>query len=166
MTIWSTNLDERVFQTNVRLLDFNELGQTMNFLAERIQQSDFVLNRNGTNDSFSVNVSFTNPKNQNSITVELHEEIDEREKTISLSQILHQLYKRNEELNGEVKRQQLRIKELTNKSTDDGTSTRKSDESKNNLTKIQERTQRSLINPTVKRRKTVKGVTYDSDDSD
>ena len=169
--MWSTSLDERVFQTNARLLDFSELGQTMTFLAERIQESDFLLSKAtaAAADSFSVNVSFTNPKNKNSVTLELYEQTDDGEKALLLSKILLQVYKRNEELNGEVKRQQGRIKELTSKSShpgDEGTAGRKSDDSKNSLAKIQERTQRSLINPTVKRRKTAKGVTYDSDESD
>ncbi|CAF1343264.1 unnamed protein product [Adineta steineri] len=185
VTMWSTSLDERAFQLNARLLDITELGETMIFLSERINEADFTLakaastNSDGQYEVSQVNVTFTHPKNKQSITLQLYEHIDEGEKTLFLSKILLHVFKRNEQLLTEVKTQQLRIKELSTKAqrvqsrssgggnrTFDGNKLLASNNQKGNINKIQERTQMSLINPTVKRRKAATGVNYDDEDSD
>ncbi|CAF0733644.1 unnamed protein product [Adineta steineri] len=179
--LWSTSLDERTFQLNARLLDIAELGETMIFLSERLNESDFTFanaistNTQNQNEVLPLNITFTHPKTKHSITLQLDEQIDEREKSSYLSKILLHVYKCNEQLSAEVKTQQLRIKELTNK-TQYGQldSNRNSNDNKlhdindqkNNLIKSQERIQRSLINPTAKRRKKATGVNYDDEDSD
>ena len=180
--MWSTSLDERAFQLNARLLDIAELGETMNFLCERLNESDFTLakaastNSDGQYEVSQVNVTFTHPKNKQSITLQLYEHIDENEKCSFLSKILLHVYKRNEQLTSEVKTQQIRIKELSTKtqrvqSRLSGGINRNSDgnkglDSKGNLNKQPERTQMSLINPTIKRRKAATGVNYDDEESD
>jgi hypothetical protein len=182
--MWSTSLDERAFQLNARLLDIAELGETMNFLCERLNESDFTLakaastNSDGQYEVSQVNVTFTHPKNKQSITLQLYEHIDENEKCSFLSKILLHVYKRNEQLTSEVKTQQIRIKELSTKTqrvqsrlSGGGGINRNFDgnkglDSKGNLNKQPERTQMSLINPTIKRRKAATGVNYDDEESD
>jgi hypothetical protein len=174
VTIWSTLLDERAFQLNARLLDITELGETMNFLAERINESDFTLAKaasttnNGEYEDSQVNVTFTHSKNKQSITLQLYELVDEGEKASLLSKILLHVYKRNEQLASEVKTQQIRITELSTKAqsrvNSDGNND--SNDQKGNTMKSQERVRRSLINPTTKRRKAATGINYDDDDSD
>jgi hypothetical protein len=170
VTIWSTSLDERAFQLNARLLDITELNETMSFLSERINESDFTLSKATTanaNEVSQMNVIFTHPKNKQSITLQLSEHMNEGEKASFLSKILLQVYKRNEKLSTEVQTQQLRIKELSTKTQYDGNKLFDSNDQKGNLMKVQERTKMSLINPTTKRRKTATGVNYDDDeDSD
>jgi hypothetical protein len=173
VTIWSTSLDERAFQLNARLLDITELSETMSFLSERINESDFTLSKattTNTNEVSQINVIFTHPKNKQSITLQLSEHMNEEEKASFLSKILLQVYKRNEQLSTEVQTQQLRIKELSTKTQHvqyDGNKLFDSNDQKGNLMKAQERTKMSLINPTTKRRKTATGVNYDDDeDSD
>jgi hypothetical protein len=176
VTIWSTSLDERAFQLNARLLDITELSETMNFLAERINESDFTFTKSASinNDSqhevSQVNVTFTHSKNKQSITLELVELVNEGEKASILSKILLHVYKRNEQLSSEVKIQQLRIKELSTKAEGNrnfgGDKLMDATDQKGNMMKTQERNRRSLINPTTKRRKAATGVNYDDDDSD
>ncbi len=188
VTIWSTSLDERAFQINARLLDIAELSETMNFLCERINESDFTLskaastNSDGQYEVSQVNVTFTHPKNKQSITLQLYEHVDEIEKASFLSKILLHVYKRNEQLTAEVKTQQIRIKELSTKtqrvqsrlSGGGGGGNRNflgnklldSNNQQGNLNKPPERTQMSLINPTIKRRKAASGVNYDDEESD
>jgi hypothetical protein len=185
VTIWSTSLDERAFQINARLLDITELGETMTFLCERINESDFTLakaastNSDGQYEVSQVNVTFTHPKNKQSITLQLYEHIDEGEKASFLSKILLHVYKRNEQLSAEVKTQQIRIKELSTKTQRvqsrlsgggnrnfSGNKTLDSNNQQGNLNKPPERTQMSLINPTIKRRKAATGVNYDDEESD
>ena len=94
VTIWSTSLDERAFQLNARLLDIKELSEIMIFLSERINESDFTLtkatstNNDSQYDGSQVNVTFTHPKNKQSITLQLHEHVSEGEKALFLSKIL------------------------------------------------------------------------------
>jgi hypothetical protein len=184
VTIWSTSLDERAFQLNARLLDITELGETMNFLCERINECDFTLakaastNSDGQYEVSQVNVTFTHPKNKQSITLQLYEHIDEGEKASFLSKILLHVYKRNEQLTAEVKTQQIRIKELSTKTQRvqsrlsggnrnfSGNKSLDSNNQQGNLNKPPERTQMSLINPTIKRRKAATGVNYDDEESD
>ncbi len=184
VTIWSTSLDERAFQLNARLLDITELGETMIFLSERINESDYTLakaastNGDGQYEVSQVNVTFTHPKNKQSITLQLYEHVDEGEKASFLSKILLHVYKRNEQLSAEVKTQQLRIKELSTKAqrvqsrlsggnrSFDGNKLLDSNSQKGNINKVPERTQMSLINPTIKRRKAPTGVNYDDEESD
>ncbi len=184
VTIWSTSLDERAFQLNARLLDITELGETMNFLCERINECDFTLakaastNSDGQYEVSQVNVTFTHPKNKQSITLQLYEHIDEGEKVSFLSKILLHVYKRNEQLSAEVKTQQIRIKELSTKTQRvqsrlsggnrnfAGNKSLDSTNPQGNLNKPPERTQMSLINPTIKRRKAATGVNYDDEESD
>jgi hypothetical protein len=176
VTIWSTSLDERAFQLHARLLDIAELGETMIFLSERLNESDFTLAKatsitatNNRNEISQLNMTFTYSKNKQSITLQLNEHVDEGEKASILSKILFQVYKRNEQLSTEVKTQQLRIKELSTKTqhvTHDSTQLFDTNLGKSNLIKPQERTKMSLINPSTKRRKTATGVNYDDDDSD
>ncbi|UJR23369.1 hypothetical protein I4U23_026378 [Adineta vaga] len=175
VTIWSTSLDERAFQLNARLLDITELGETMTFLSERINESDFTLAKSASTNSddqyevSQVNVTFTHPKNKQSITLQLYEHIDENEKALFLSKILLHVCKRNEQLTSEVKTQQLRIKELSTKTqraqsrlsggnrSFDGNKSLDSNGQKGNINNVSERTQMSLINPTLKRRKAASG---------
>ena len=178
VTIWSTSLDERAFQINARLLDITELGETMTFLCERINESDFTLakaastNSDGQYEVSQVNVTFTHPKNKQSITLQLSEHMNEGEKASFLSKILLHVYKRNELLSAEVKTQQLRIKELSTKAQSrsnrnfDTNELLDSNDQKGNLLKAPERTRMSLINPTIKRRKAATGVNYDDEESD
>ncbi len=176
VTLWSTSLDERAFQLNARLLDITELGETMIFLSERINQSDFTLakavstNNDGQSEVSQVNVTFTHPKNKQSITLQLSELVDEGEKASFLSKILLHMCKTNEQLSAEVKTQQLRIKELSTKTQNgrnfDGNTLLDSNDQKSITLKSQERTKMSLINPTTKRRKAATGVSYDDEDSD
>lgn len=175
MTIWSTLLDERAFQLNARLLDITGLGDTMIFLAERINESDFTLakaistNPSSRNELSQMNVTFNHPKNKQSITLHLDELVDDGEKTSVLSKLLFQVYKRNEQLSAEVKTQQLRIKELSTKTQHvhhDDHPMFDTNLSKGNLTKPQERAKMSLINPSTKRRRAATGVNYDDDDDD
>ena len=183
VTIWSTSLDERAFQINARLLDIAELGETMTFLCERINEGDFTLakaastNSDGLCEVSQVNVTFTHPKNKQSITLQLYEHIDEGEKASFLSKLLVHVYKRNETLASEVKNQQMRIKELSTKTSraQSGMSggnrsfsnkTLDANSQKDNPMKSQERAQMSLINPSVKRRKAPTGVSYDDEESD
>ncbi|CAF2424867.1 unnamed protein product [Rotaria sp. Silwood2] len=184
VTVWSTSLDERSFQLNARLLDISELGETMNFLCERINESDFTLakaastNSDGQYEVSQVNVTFTHPKNKQSITLQLYEHVDEGEKSSFLSKILLHVYKRNEQLTAEVKTQQLRIKELSTKAqraqprsiggnrSFDGNRSMDSNNQKGNMNKPHGNIQMSLINPTVKRRKAPTGVNYDDEESD
>jgi hypothetical protein len=172
VTIWSTLLDERAFQLNARLLDIAELGETMNFLSERLNESDFILAKAPSTDPNEVsqmNVTLTHSKNKQSITLQLNEHVDEGEKASILSKILLHVYKRNEQLSAEVKTQQLRIKELSTKTqhvTHDGTQLFDTNLEKGNLIKPQERKRMSLINPSTKRRRAATGVNYDDDDSD
>jgi hypothetical protein len=158
-------------------LDIAELGQTMVFLGERIQEADFTLakaastNSDGQYEVSQVNVTFTHPKNKQSITLQLYEHLEEAEKASFLS-------KRNEQLAAEVKTQQTRIKELSSKTqrvqprsgggnrSFDGGKASDAINGKGALNKSQERTQMSLINPTIKRRKPATGVSYDDDESD
>ncbi len=174
VTVWSTLLDERAFQLNARLLDITELGETMIFLSERLNESDFILakaistNASNPNDVSQLNITFTHSKNKQSITLKLDENVNEGENASILSKILLQVYKRNEQLSAEVKTQQLRIKELSTKSqhvTHDSAQLLDTNLGKTIPTKVQERTRMSLINPSAKRRKAATGVTYD-DDSD
>lgn len=173
VTVWSTLLDERAFQLNARLLDIAELSATMVFLAERINESDFTLakatsvNPSGRNEISQMNATFSHPKNKQSITLHLDELVDDGEKASVLSKILFQVHKRNEQLSAEVKAQQSRIKELSTKTQH----TQPGDQqmfdtnlSKGYLTKPQERTRMSLINPSAKRRRAATGVNYDDDD--
>ncbi|CAF3392895.1 unnamed protein product [Rotaria socialis] len=184
VTIWSTSLDERSFQLNARLLDISELGETMNFLRERINESDFTLskaastNSDGQYEVSQVNVTFTHPKNKQSITLQLYEHIDEAEKSSFLSKILLHVFKRNEQLTSEVKIQTSRIKELSSKTqriqsrstggnrSFDGNKSFDSNTQKGNMNKAPESKQMSLINPTIKRRKAATGVNYDDEESD
>jgi len=72
VTIWSTSLDERVFQLNARLLDLTELSETLNFHGEKEQfnqeierlrriesRLDYVVSCNGnlTNEQYQQIVS-------------------------------------------------------------------------------------------------------------
>ncbi len=185
VTIWSTSLDERAFQINARLLDIAELGGTMTFLSDRINESDFTLakaastNSDGQYEVSQVNVTFTHPKNKQSITLQLYEHIDEGEKASFLNKILLHVYKRNEQLTTEVKTQQIQIKELSSKTqrvqsrlsggvnrSFTGNKTLDSSNQQGTLNKAPERTQMSLINPTIKRRKAATGVNYDDEESD
>lgn len=175
MTIWSTSLDERAFQLNARLLDIKELNVLMTFLSERINESDFTLTKDVStttdqNQISQINVTFTYLKNKQSITLQLYEHTDEKEKASFLSKILLHVYKTNEQLSTEVKTQQLRIKELSTKTTygqsDSNNKLFDSNDQKSHLNKTQERTKMSLINPSTKRRKRATGVNYDDDDSD
>ena len=183
MTIWSTSLDERAFQINARLLDIAELSETMTFLSDRINEADFTLakaastNSDGQYEVSQTNVTFTHPKNKQSITLQLYEHIDEAEKASFLSKILLHVYKRNEQLAAEVKTQQIRIKELSTKTqraqsrlsgganrSFTGNKTLDSNNHQGTLNKPAERAQMSLINPSTKRRKAPTGVTYDDDE--
>ncbi|CAF0881936.1 unnamed protein product [Rotaria sordida] len=184
VTIWSTALDERAFQLNARLLDITELGETMIFLSERINESDFTLAKASKTNSDSqyevsqINVTFTHPKNKQSITLQLYENINDGEKASFLSKILLHIYKRNEQLSAEIKTQQLRLKELSSKTEReqlrssgtnrifDDNKLLDSNTQKINMMKSQEHTPKSLINPTIKRRKAATGVNYDDEDSD
>ncbi|CAF0797727.1 unnamed protein product [Adineta ricciae] len=185
VTIWSTSLDERAFQLNARLLDIAELGETMTFLSDRINESDYTLakaastNSDGQYEVSQVNVTFTHPKNKQSITLQLYEHVDESEKASFLSKVLLHVCKRNEQLAAEVKTQQARIKELSTKTQraqarSNGSGNRSfnrngsfdSNDSKGNKNQVPERLQMSLINPTLKRRKAATGVNYDDEDSD
>ena len=188
MTIWSTSLDERAFQLNARLLDITELGQTMTFLSDRINEADFTLakaastNSDGQYEVSQVNVTFTHPKNKQSITLQLYEHVDEGEKGSFLSKILLHVHKRNEQLAAEVKTQQVQIKELSTKAprfqsrpsgggggmnrNNSGTKTAASNNQSGTLNKVPERAQMSLINPAIKRRKAATGVSYDDEESD
>lgn len=175
MTIWSTLLDERAFQLNARLLDIAELGETMKFLADRIGESDFTLAKgistdsNTRHESSQINVTFVYPKNKQSITLHLEEVADDGEKALLLSKILSQVSKRNEQMSTELKTQQLRIKELSTKNQHahpNDQSLLDTNLSKGNLTKPQERSKMSLINPSTKRRRAATGINYDEDDSD
>ena len=73
VTIWSTTLDERAFRLNARLLDITEPGETMTFLSDRINEADFTLakaastNSDGQYEVSQVNVTFTYPKNKQSM---------------------------------------------------------------------------------------------------
>lgn len=181
--IWSTSLDERAFQLNARLLDIAELGETMIFLSERINEGDFTLAKaastssDGQYEISQVNVTFTHPKNKQSITLQLYEHADETEKISFLTKILLHVCKRNESLTNEIKIQQVKIKELSSKTqrtqpktsfanrSFDGTKDSNGN-NKNNSNKVPERLQMSLINPSVKRRKMATGVNYDDDESD
>ena len=155
----------------------------MLFLAERINEGDFSMAKaastssDGQYETSQVNVTFTHPKNKQSITLQLYEHTDEAEKLLFLSKVLLQVCKRNDALNGEVKIQQAKIKELSSKTqrtptkssfgnrsfhgTGNGNGNQKTDSSK-----VPERLQMSLINPAVKRRKTATGVSYDDEESD
>ena len=173
--LWSTSLDERAFQLNTRLLDLTELNETMLFLSERIKSSDFILtkaistNNKDQNEISQINVTFTHPKNKQSITLHLSEDTDENEKALVLSKILLHVYKHNEQLLNEVQTQQIRIKELSTKTSQVQYSTNQlfdGNDPKTNLNKPQDRTKMSLINPTAKRRKAATGVIYGDDDSD
>ncbi|CAF2315823.1 unnamed protein product [Rotaria sp. Silwood2] len=184
VTIWSTSLDERSFQLNARLLDIEELGETMIFLSERLNESDFTIakapttNTDGKHEGSQINVTFTHPKNKQSITLQLDENVNDGEKASFLNKILLHVYKHNEQLSAEVKTQQLRIKELSTKTereqsrssgtnrTFDGNKLLDSNDQKTNMIKSQERTRMSLINPTTKRRKAATGINYDDEDSD
>ena len=175
VTIWSTLLDERAFQLNGRLLDLVELSETMKFLAERINESDFTLakvastNSSNRNELSQMNVTFIHPKNKQSITLQLVELADDSEKTFVLSKILFQVSKRNEQLSAELKSQQIRMKELSSKSQHvrpEDPSMLDTNLTKGNLTKPQERAKMSLINPSAKRRRAATGVNYDEEDSD
>lgn len=183
VTVWSTSLDERAFQLNARLLDIAELSETMTFLSERINEADFTLakaastNSDGQYEVSQVNVTFTHPKNKQSITLQLYEHVDEGEKASFLSKILLNVYKRMEQLTSEVKTQQIQIKELSTKaqrvqSRYSGGSNRNianltmNNNSQSNGNKQPERIQMSLINPTIKRRKQTTGINYDDDESD
>jgi hypothetical protein len=137
------------------------------------------MNSDGQYEVPQVNVTFTHPKNKQSITLQLYEHVDEGEKTSFLSKILLYVYKRNEQLTAEVKTQQMRIKELSSKTQRvqsrlsgganrnfTGNKTVDSNTQQGNLNKAPERTQMSLINPTIKRRKAATGVDYDDEESD
>jgi hypothetical protein len=184
VTIWSTSLDERAFQMNARLLDIAELGETMIFLSERINETDFTLAKaasttaDGQYEVSQVNVTFTHPKNKQSITLQLYEHIDEAEKLSFLSRILLHVCKRNEHLSTEVRTQQKQIKDLSSKtqhlqsksnvskrSFDSHQSSNSNRLLKNGI-KTPERPQMSLINPTIKRRRLAMGVNYDDDDDE
>ena len=161
-----------------------ELEETMIFLSERINDSDFTLAKATSTDSdcrcdvSQINATFTYPKNKQSITIQLNELVNEGEKASFLSKILLRVYQRNEQLLADVKTQQLRMKELLTRSeraqTDsssvnrifDGSKLLDPNDSKANVTKLQDRAKMSLINPTKKRRKAVTGVNYDDDNSD
>lgn len=180
------SLDERAFQLNARLLDITELGETMTFLSDRIHEADFTLakaastNSDGQYEVSQVNVTFTHPKNKQSITLQLYEHVDEGEKASFLSKILLHVHKRNEQLAAEVKTQQIRIKELSTKAprfqskpsggamnrANSGTKTVLSNGQSSTLAKVPERAQMSLINPAIKRRKAASGVSYDDEESD
>lgn len=171
--LWSTSLDERAFQTNARLLDISELGETMLFLAGRLTEGDFTLTKHAgsinsdvPDETSQVNVTLTHSKNKQSITLHLREHADEGEKASLLSKILLNVYKRNEQLSAELNAQ--RAQSRSNAAAAAGNVTeRKSSDSKSHLAKGQERHQMSLINPTVKRRKAATGVNYGEDnDSD
>lgn len=182
--MWSTSLDERSFQLNARLLDISELGETMNFLGERIREADFTLakaastNSDGQYEVSQVNITFTHPKNKQSITLQLYEHVDESEKSSFLSKLLLHVCKRNDQLSTELKTQEARIKELSSKTARvtsrpntgnrnfDATKQPNAINSKDGLNKVPEKAQMSLINPTIKRRRPATGVNYDDDDSD
>ena len=176
VTVWSTSLDERAFQLNARLLDLTELSETMIFLSERLNESDFTIAKATSTSSdvqhevSQINVTFTHPKNKQSITLQLYEHENEGEKASFLSKILLHVSKRNEELSSEVKTQQIRINELSTKVQRnrnlDGDKLLDSNVHKGNLMKPQERSQMSLINPTTKRRKLATGAIYDDEDTD
>lgn len=160
----------------------------MNFLYERINESDFTLakaastNSDGQYEVSQVNVTFTHPKNKQSITLQFYEHIDEGEKASFLSKILLHVYKRNEQLTAEVKSQQTRIKELSTKTQrvqsrfsggaggkrnfNGNQSLDSTNQQQGNGNKVPERAQMSLINPTIKRRKAATGVNYDDEESD
>ena len=166
--LWSTSLDERAFQTNARLLDISELGETMLFLAGRLNEGDFTLtkhtgstNSDGPDETSQVSVTLTHSKNKQSITLHLRENVDESEKASLLSKVLLHVYKRNEQLSAELKAQ--RAQSRSNAAPSDLTE-RKASDSKGHLAKGQERHQMSLINPTIKRRKAATGVNYGEDD--
>ena len=176
VTLWSTSLDERALQTNARLLDISELGETMIFLSERINASDFTLakatvhKRDGQDDAPLLNLTFTNPKNKQSITLSLSQLHDEQEKALLLSRILSHVYSLNEQLVSDVKIQQLKIKELSTKTSRPPSHSSATVDQDIDLgdagAKSRERARMSLINPTAKRRKKATGVSYGDDDSD
>ena len=166
--LWSTSLDERAFQTNARLLDISELGETMLFLAGRLNEGDFTLTKHASSinsdvpdETSQVNITLTHSKTKQSITLHLREHADEAEKASLLSKVLLHVYKRNEQLSAELKAQ--RAQSRSNTAASDLTE-RKSSDSKSHLAKGQERHQMSLINPAVKRRKAATGVSYGEDD--
>ena len=154
----------------------------MNFLVERINEADFTLskaastNSDGQYEVSQVNITFTHPKNKQSITLQLYEHVDDVEKASFLSKLLLHVYKRNEQLLAEVKTQQLRIKELSTKTqriqSRSSVHNRSFNESKpsdsnnqkGNVSKPSGSIQMSLINPTVKRRKAATGIDYDDDE--
>lgn len=162
--MWSTSLDERTFQLNARLLDLVELGETMNFLAERLTQSDFTLDK--SNNKSQLSITFVHSKTKQSITLQLDECLDEQNKTSLLTRILFHVHKRNEQLSNEVKTQQAQIRDLSTKRTVESSRSSDSTREKTNTMKSKDRTQMSLINPSTKRRKAATGVNYDDDDSD
>jgi hypothetical protein len=180
---WSVALNERAFQTNAHLLDIAEFSQAMRFLFERVKTSDFTLTSSGQihnekrTELSPIHVTFTNSTNKHSITLELKEHSDERDKAFLLSRILSHVYRCNEQLSVDVRTKQLRIEELSSQSlrsnnihtmnrTTAGQSSSNSYASSNHPNKVQERTSKSLINPTIKRRKPATGVNYDDDDDD
>ncbi|CAF3279934.1 unnamed protein product [Rotaria socialis] len=185
VTLWSTTLDERAFQLNARLLDLTELGETMTFLAERLNESDFTLVKAastkivGEHNVSQINATFIHSKTKQSITLQLYENMNDAEKAAFLSRLFLHAYKRNEQLSTDIKTQQLRIKELSTKNEReqscstgtggvfDSNQLFNSNNQKIDLIKSQERTKMSLINPTAKRRKKATGISYgDDDDSD
>lgn len=156
----------------------------MNFLYERINESDFTLakaattNSDGQYEVSQLNVTFTHPKNKQSITLQLYEHTDEVEKALFLNKILLHVVKRNEQLSAEIKTQQLRIKELSTKAqraqprnmganrSFDGNKSSDSKNQKGTMNKPPGALQMSLINPTIKRRRPATGISYDDDESD
>lgn len=184
VVLWSTSLDERAFQLNARLLDLTELSATMTFLAECLNESDFTLakapstKRVGEREISQINATFVHSKTKQSITLQLYEITNDTEKASLLNRIFLYVYKRNEHLSTELKAQQMRVKELSNKTEReqshssgnsggfDGSKLIEGNSQKVNLMKSQERTKRSLVNPTSKRRKAATGITYGDDDSD
>ena len=169
VTLWSTCLDERALQLNARLLDFTGLSETMTFLCQCITQSDVLLTKD-QNQTSQINATFTNSKNKQSITLHLIEHADENETALFLNRILFHVYQRNEQLTNDIQTQQVRIKELSTKSQSIENNTNQLFDGNNskstNLTKPQERSKMSIVNPTAKRRKAPTGIIYGEDDSD
>ena len=136
----------------------------MNFLAERLTQSDFTLSKSDNKSQLAV--TFVHSKTKQSITLQLNECLDEQNKASFLTRILFHVHKRNEQLSNEVKTQQAQIRDLSTKRTFESSKLFDSTREKTSAMKSKDRTQMSLINPSTKRRKAATSVSYGDDDSD